>query len=986
VPDNENIDSLIKMLEDVGEKEQELGVLSKEEIAGYQQKTAGLAARVVHEEVTVEGVEGTAAEEADVFDGDLTDLLNDIEIGLTEEKELEEQFRKKEETAGEPSEAGAGEASGEEGLSEEDFDKLFEEAAAVEPEEAPAAPEGEMAEEKLPAQPPEAMADEEGFDLPVDFDMSGLDIEEGPPEGLFKEEKPEEEVLEEAKDIEAPELPPEEEVLEEISPEEEQIEEQPMEIPSAGLESGEVEEPSFDDFDMPDLDEIGSIEDTLSPSIAEGEGAGPGIDSIIEEVSEVPDMDIPEVLEGGPSAAEIPGDDEFNFPEFTETADEAADLIEEAEPVEELVEEGEEITEVSGEIEERAVAAPGEEVEIELSEEDIVLITTKLRQINPAAGSRIRDLIVKVELSIESLKELLELLILDVPEEDILQFIERTTGEKIVTRRIPEVIPARKPGRIADLMASLGPLVRITGLSVAIVGVIGLLFMVFLYNPLRSSKYYKEGLEYIRQENYPEAENNFQRATDIYKKIKEYDKFGWEYMVSGKYDDAIEKFTEGIKEDETIRNLDIRMNFAMLHNVRGKYEEADRLYDEILSKNTGKYEFSKAKGKNLIDWGKDAPAKLTAAYSLFEEIYSKDKKNRNDALTQMLNVRIIQKDSTNIDIRYKELKDRYPGHIDKEVYTKLAEHYLSKDETEIVRDLLGGVLTDSYNYPQANFVFSEYYKKLDNKDKEESYLNQTIQYEKNRDLQYPWDTRNRELLSKAFNNLGELYDRMELPGKSAEAINYFKQAIEENEENEVAYFNLAQVYFYEVKNKKFAKKYYELAKDKGYEENDLYYNLGYLYYDEKSYDEALIQWYELSEKVPNNPNVKFAMGNAFLHKGKYNSAMGELLMLSELYSDLIEGLGEIKPWRAYHKKIIRGASSVYSNLGVAYQSMYKETESAEHQKNSLINLYKAGELADILGVDWGPIQLNINYIVHPDVPHEMVINESISDNYKFITQ
>jgi hypothetical protein len=99
VPDNENIDSLIKMLEDVGENELELGVLSQEEIANYQQNTAELSSRIVKKEVPVEAVEETSfeAEEVGVVEGDLTDLLNDIEIGLTEEKELEEQFRIKEE-------------------------------------------------------------------------------------------------------------------------------------------------------------------------------------------------------------------------------------------------------------------------------------------------------------------------------------------------------------------------------------------------------------------------------------------------------------------------------------------------------------------------------------------------------------------------------------------------------------------------------------------------------------------------------------------------------------------------------------------------------------------------------------------------------------------------------------------------------------------------------------------------------------------------
>ena len=139
--------------------------------------------------------------------------------------------------------------------------------------------------------------------------------------------------------------------------------------------------------------------------------------------------------------------------------------------------------------------------------------------------------------------------------------------------------------------------------------------------------------------------------------------------------------------------------------------------------------------------------------------------------------------------------------------------------------------------------------------------------------------------------------------------------------------------------------------------------------------------------MPNNPNIKFAMGSAFLHLEKYNPALGEFLMLSEIYDDLIKELGNIKPWRAYHKRILLGASSVYSNLGVAYQKMYEVTKNSEHQKNSLVFLYKAGELADIIGLDWGSVQYNINYIMHPEVIRgDMAVNDRISDNYRFVVQ
>ena len=170
----------------------------------------------------------------------------------------------------------------------------------------------------------------------------------------------------------------------------------------------------------------------------------------------------------------------------------------------------------------------------------------------------------------------------------------------------------------------------------------------------------------------------------------------------------------------------------------------------------------------------------------------------------------------------------------------------------------------------------------------------------------------------------------------------------------------------------------------GFENNDLNYNLGLLYYYTRGFNKAVRQWSVLSELLPNNPNINFALGSAFLHMGKYNSALGEFLILSELYNDLLQTLGEIKPWSAYHKRMIQGASSVYNNLGVAYQKLYEQNENSDNQKNSLVSLYKAGELSDIIGTDWGIIQYNINYIIHPNVIRgDMAINDRISNNYRF---
>ena len=136
-----------------------------------------------------------------------------------------------------------------------------------------------------------------------------------------------------------------------------------------------------------------------------------------------------------------------------------------------------------------------------------------------------------------------------------------------------------------------------------------------------------------------------------------------------------------------------------------------------------------------------------------------------------------------------------------------------------------------------------------------------------------------------------------------------------------------------------------------------------------------------------NPNINFAIGSALLHLGEYSSALGELLVLDELYDDLVQGLGEIKPWRAYHKRIVLEAARVSNNLGVAYQKLYEITGDSEYQKKSLVSLYKGGELADIIGIQRGEIQYNINYIVHPEVIRgDMAISSDVSHDYRFFTQ
>jgi len=336
---------------------------------------------------------------------------------------------------------------------------------------------------------------------------------------------------------------------------------------------------------------------------------------------------------------------------------------------------------------------------------------------------------------------------------------------------------------------------------------------------------------------------------------------------------------------------------------------------------------------------------------------------------------------------WSTIKLLFPDVVDKVVFTELASFFIAQKQFVDAKNLLMKIINRYSDYPKAYYVYAQYFKAINKKKDEEIMLNEVISRENSIKLTYPWESHDRKLLSKAFTDLGVIYAGLELPGKSAEAIRYFKKAIEEDPENTTAYFELAQMYFYREKDYMLAQRYYEIAQARGYDNDDLRYNLGVIYYKRSNYSRAVDKWIRLSGKMPSNPHISFALACAFLHLGSYNASLGELLDLRDTYNHLIDELGEIHPWRASHRKILLQAIAVYNNLGVTYEKLFEREHKARYQKEALIALYKAGELADIIGKNWGEVQYNLNYILHPDVVRgDMAIDDSISNNYRFVSQ
>jgi tetratricopeptide (TPR) repeat protein len=530
--------------------------------------------------------------------------------------------------------------------------------------------------------------------------------------------------------------------------------------------------------------------------------------------------------------------------------------------------------------------------------------------------------------------------------------------------------------------------------------------------------------------------------------------------------DFIKKQKENLRDYKRVESEDDRIR----KTDEVTFLIAERIAEHTSLSKDDEYDFRMLRGENLIDeltsgsddFNSEEERRDDIARIQFQEAA---RKNRGEAapLYKQLQIAILKDDYAQVVNLTDQILRRFPKSRDEEVQTGLARYYIEDENFSIVRDLLLMALSKKsivYPYPPAYAAYGAYYNVVGNNTLREEYLRAAIVAENKRVLPrtwnyrdrkfvawtdytnpnselrkservqaseqqvgnsallFPWDRTDFALLSSAYNGLGEIYALGESFENVAQSIQHFRKAIDPyltqpreeytfNPEVPEATFNLAQLYFYRVKDYDNAFKLYR-AYQKAFEENklkkwdgsayspyvnDLYYNLGYLYYHQpknnqpQNWTKALEYWSKLEPILPDNPHLQMAIGNTLLHKGAYESALGRYLYLAEVYERLVDGLGEIKPWQDYDRRILGEAAAVYNNLGVTYQKLSEQKPIDNYQQNSLIALYTAGEYADILGEDRGNIQYNIYYIVHPEVVRsDMKINDDLSDNYRFTVQ
>ncbi|NMB64117.1 MAG: hypothetical protein GYA16_04520, partial [Spirochaetes bacterium] len=141
-----------------------------------------------------------------------------------------------------------------------------------------------------------------------------------------------------------------------------------------------------------------------------------------------------------------------------------------------------------------------------------------------------------------------------------------------------------------------------------------------------------------------------------------------------------------------------------------------------------------------------------------------------------------------------------------------------------------------------------------------------------------------------------------------------------------------------------ARQKYELAIQENFSSPEVRYNLGRIYYVNQNYQQALEQWLNLYEDIVTNPQVMFAIGNAFYHMNNLEASKGEYLKMIAVFERKAESIRLPRPERKEHRIIFQSLASAYNNLGAIYQIQGSETKSS-------IAYWKAIDYASRLGME-----------------------------------
>ncbi|MEI0516370.1 periplasmic flagellar collar protein FlcA [Brachyspira murdochii] len=573
-------------------------------------------------------------------------------------------------------------------------------------------------------------------------------------------------------------------------------------------------------------------------------------------------------------------------------------------------------------------------------------VLNAIKNLSPLTQYHVLDTILNEKIDKDSMETLLNALERGETSEAITELLNKELGLGIKEegrKNVIDLIP------IPNSLKDYGQIIRVAAVFLVLFVALVILSFQFIYKPVMANKYYKQGLVSISNGAYEEAERNFAEGERLKpKQIKWYNKYARAYIDRETFNNAFSKIQGALNIKP--RDFETRITFGYYYRKKGEKElsEEDYVLGEQLYEDMLAYTGKKKEKETIYD--ERGLLMISRARNMLEpQYYDIAYTNYIDMVTffgdgvvprkRAMLIKIYQDNYEHVKALQNHIELLKPGYIDDEVYPKLAQYLLDKDDFYGSRVLFEKLLAAYPNNLESIVGYADYETRLKHYDRAMELLNTAALplYESN-----PFN-KGKEYV---YNMLGQIYYNL---GEYGNAVRNFNEALAINEVYPDANYNLGNVYFYKDKDYAKAKQYYQMAYDNlapNLRSDQLLYNLSWIYYADGEYDSAFEGFNALFQKNPSNSVVSYALGNSLLHLDRANLANGFYRnALSQVLSKR-NSLGRLEMRTERDFILISYLASLYNNIGVSYAYNAAAANTVVNEQEAFKHFVLASEYFD----------------------------------------
>ena len=530
----------------------------------------------------------------------------------------------------------------------------------------------------------------------------------------------------------------------------------------------------------------------------------------------------------------------------------------------------------------------------------------------------------------------------------------------------------------------------------------------FVYKPLRASSLYKQGYALLMNNEYPLAEERFERAVAYRASKPWFFKYARGYRDHKQYERSAQMYRRILARFKHDKQAGLEYATMELYD-RANYVRAEEIVRrEVLDYHINDSDGLLLLGDVFLEWADIDDSKYEAArlqYSTLVELYGAT----DLYMSRMMRYFIRTDNLRNV----LELKNRFYASKRKKVlgaddWTELSGYMLDKlygkldrsDEylrssIEDVLDMLETAIRLAPMNPVTHYNLARYFLENDNFAAAETRMETAL------DLFERSDVRNRRNTYREINAariLGELYasggEYLKAQAAYTRGINVYERERErsgiEGDANTGRLFaDMGDIDYFIVGDVDSALLNYEQAIALHNDTPSLNYRVGAINYGKQDYDKALASFIRTAESEPSDPNLLLALANTLSLRGDNYAAQG-------YYTDLISRLNGMRATRqgllypqqdGDDNKLVDLYLKANNNLGVTLYRLARQTGNSGMNAQAIVRLSDSMRAWDALTRN--PITMvrlpgsnlaaqNSKYITHATPDYEPAIYTDIA--------